>query len=46
MLVQDLHIRVIDAATGGLFIELVLDPSKDSQLTGPPPGLAPRMPKP
>ncbi len=38
LLVQDLDIRVIDAATGELLRELTLDPSKDYQGTGRPPG--------
>jgi transposase InsO family protein len=40
LLVQDLHIRVIDAATGELLRELTLDPSRDYQPTGRPPGPA------
>ena len=31
LLVQDLHVRVIDAATGELLRELTLDPSRDYQ---------------
>src|SRR5262245_9590 len=38
LLVQDLHIRVIDAATGELLRELVLDPGRDYQPTGAPKG--------
>ena len=38
LLVQDLHIRVVDAATGELLRELVLDPSRDYQPTGAPKG--------
>jgi hypothetical protein len=38
VLVQDLDIRVVDAATGELLRELVLDPSKNYQGTGRPPG--------
>jgi hypothetical protein len=38
VLVQDLDIRVIDAATGELLRELVLDPSKRYQGTGRPHG--------
>ena len=38
MLVQDLHIRVINAATGELLRELTLDPTRDYQPTGRPPG--------
>jgi transposase InsO family protein len=36
LLVQDLHVRVVDAATGELLRELNLDPSKDYQPTGKP----------
>jgi transposase InsO family protein len=42
LLVQDLHVRIIDAATGELLRELVLDPRRDYQPTGRPPGPAPR----
>jgi transposase InsO family protein len=38
LLVQDLHIRVVDAATGELLRELILDPTKDYQPRGLPPG--------
>ena len=38
MLVQDLDVRVVDAATGELLRELTLDPSKRYQPTGRPPG--------
>jgi len=34
LLIQDLHITVIDAATGELLRELVLDPTRDYQRTG------------
>ncbi len=40
LLVQDLHIRVIHAATGELLRELILDPTRDYQPTGRPPGPA------
>lgn len=40
LLVQDLHIRVIHAATGELLRDLVLDPRRDYQPTGRPPGPA------
>ncbi len=36
MLVQDLHTRVINAATGELIRELTLDPDKNYQPTGKP----------
>lgn len=38
VLVQDLDIRIIDAATGELLRELVLDPTRRYQGTGRPPG--------
>jgi transposase InsO family protein len=38
VLVQDLHVRVADAATGELLRELVIDPTKRYQGTGQPPG--------
>jgi len=38
LLVQDLHIRVINTATGELLRELVLNPDRDYQPTGKPPG--------
>jgi transposase InsO family protein len=46
MLVQDLHIRVINAATGELLRELTLDPARDYQPTGRPPGPQPKTPRP
>ncbi|WP_219996050.1 hypothetical protein [Nocardioides humi] len=42
MLVHDLDITIVDAATGEILRELVLDPAKDYQGTGRPPGPAPR----
>jgi hypothetical protein len=38
LLVQDLHVRIVDAATGELLRELTLDTSKRYQGTGRPPG--------
>ncbi len=38
LLAQDLHVRIIDAATSELLRELVLDPTRDYQPTGRPPG--------
>jgi transposase InsO family protein len=38
LLVEDLHIRIVDAATGELLRELTLDPNRDYQPTGRPPG--------
>jgi len=45
MLIQDLHVRVIDAATGELLRELALDPRRDYQPTGRPPGPKPKTPR-
>jgi transposase InsO family protein len=45
LLVQDLHIRIINAATGELLRELDLDPSRDYQPLGRPPGPTPRTPR-
>jgi transposase InsO family protein len=42
VLVQDLHIRIVNAATGELLRDLVLDPAKRYQGTGRPPGPAPK----
>ena len=36
--IHDLHVRVINAATGELLRELVLNPDRDYQPTGRPPG--------
>ena len=36
LLVQDLHVRIVDAATGELLRELIVDPSKDYQPTEHP----------
>jgi transposase InsO family protein len=44
LLIHDLHIRVVDATTGELLRELTLDPTRDYQPTGRPPGPA-RKPK-
>lgn len=38
LLVHDLDIRIVDATTGELLRELVLDPTRDYQPTGQPPG--------
>jgi transposase InsO family protein len=46
LLVQDLHIRVINAATGELLRELVLNPGKTYQATGRPPGRPKKTPRP
>ena len=42
ILAHDLEIRVVDAATGELLRELTLDPTKDYQPTGKPPGPTPK----
>jgi transposase InsO family protein len=42
LLVPDLEVRVIHAATGELLRQLTLDPSRDYQPTGRPPGPAPK----
>jgi hypothetical protein len=41
ILTQDLHIRIINKATGELLRELTLNPSRDYQPTGRPPGRKP-----
>ena len=46
MLVQDLHVRVINAATGELIRELTIDPARNYQPTGRPPGPPPGTPRP
>jgi transposase InsO family protein len=46
LLVQDLHIRVINATTGELLRELILNPNRDYQPTGQPSGRKPRTPRP
>ena len=38
LLVQDLHVTVINAATGEILRDLVIDPRRDYQPTGRPPG--------
>jgi transposase InsO family protein len=45
MLIADLHIRVVDAATGELLRDLTLDPDRDYQPLGRPPGPPPRKPQ-
>jgi hypothetical protein len=42
LLVQDLHVRVIAAATGELLRQLTIDPTRDYQPTGKPPGPPPK----
>ncbi len=45
MLVQDLHVRIINAATGELIRELDIDPARDYQPLGRPPGPQPKRPR-
>jgi transposase InsO family protein len=45
ILVQDLDIRIINAATGEILRELVLDPTRDYQPTGAPKGPTRRKPR-
>ena len=45
LLVHDLDVRVIDAATGELLRELVIDPTRDYQPTGAPHGPTRSTPK-
>lgn len=45
LLIQDLDIRIVNAATGELLRELVLDPRRDYQPTGAPKGPTRRPPK-
>jgi len=42
LLVHDLDVRIVDAATGELIRQLTIDPAKDYQPTGQPPGRTPR----
>lgn len=45
LLVQDLHIRIINAATGELLRQLTLDTTRSYQPTGRPPGPPPGTPR-
>lgn len=38
MLIDDLHVRIINATTGELLRDLIIDPRRDYQGTGRPPG--------
>ena len=38
LLVQDLHVTIVNAATGQILRDLIIDPRKDYQPTGRPPG--------
>ena len=42
LLIQDLNVRVVHAATGELLRDLVIDPRRDYQPTGQPPGPTPK----
>jgi transposase InsO family protein len=42
LLVHDLHVRVVNAATGELLRDLLIDPRRDYQPTRRPPGPAPK----
>ncbi|WP_370581749.1 integrase core domain-containing protein [Mycolicibacterium sp. BK556] len=44
MLVQDLHVRIINAATGELIRELTIDPTRDYQPRGVPCGRPKKKP--
>src|SRR5262249_5870900 len=44
LLIQDLQIRIIHATTGELLRELTLDPARNYQPTGRPPGPTPGTP--
>ena len=46
LLVRDLHIRIINAATGELLRDLTLDPARNYQPTQHPPGPTPATPRP
>jgi len=45
LLVQDLHVRIVDAATGELLRQLTLDPDRNYQPTGRPHGPTPATPR-
>jgi hypothetical protein len=46
MLIQDLNIRIINAANAELIRELTLDPTRDYQPRGVPPGPKKKKPEP
>ena len=46
LLVQDLHVRIVAAATGELLRQLTLDPTRNYQPTGRPPTGRPPGPEP
>ena len=45
LLAQDLTIRILNAATGELLRDLTLDPTRNYQPTGRPPGPQPKQPR-
>ncbi|GAB6987948.1 hypothetical protein [Nocardioides pyridinolyticus] len=45
-IVDDLHVRIVDAATGELIRDLLIDPARDYQPLGRTPGPNPRNRKP
>ena len=45
LLIRDLDIRIIDAATGELLRQLTLDPARNYQPTGQPHGPTPGTPR-
>lgn len=45
-IIDDHHVRVANAATGELLRELTIDPNRDYQPLGRPPGPAPKTKKP
>ena len=46
MLIQDMYVRIINAATGELLRQLTLDPHRIYQPTGKPPGPPPGTARP
>lgn len=46
MLIQDLNIRITNAATAELIRELTIDPTRDYQPRGIKPGPKPKKPEP
>ena len=46
MLIQDLNIRIINAATGELIRQLTLDPTRDYQPRNAPTGRPKKKPEP
>jgi hypothetical protein len=44
LLVQDLYVKIVAIGTGELLRELTLDPSRNYQPTGRPPGPKPKTP--